>query len=309
MKPYPHQEELSNEALKIIRENGYVYLAMEERTGKTLTAILTAEKSAAQVVLVITKKKALDGWKETLAAYNPNTRFVVVNYHQAYKYCLAKFDLVILDESHNYISSYPKPGKIWKELKELIYGLPIIYSSATPYAQGPQMLYHQFALCAWGPWVRYSNFYKWFNEYGKPYTKEINGINVPQYDRAKQEEILADVQHVFITRTRQELGFEFEPEDKLHYVELAKNTKLVYNTLVKDELIELSVGLLVCDNPSKLRTALHQLEGGTIKIDNDRHVLANTEKVDYILKHFGDTEDVVIMYNFKAEPHQAATLL
>jgi ERCC4-related helicase len=30
-------------------------------------------------------------------------------------------------------------------------------------------------------------------------------------------------------------------------------------------------------------------------------VLNNTEKVDYIKKHFGDTEDLVIMYNYKAE--------
>ena len=59
--------------------------------------------------------------------------------------------------------------------------------------------------------------------------------------------------------------------------------------------------MLVCDTTSKLRTSLHQLEGGTIKIDNDRHVLSNCEKVDFILEHFGDEESLVIMYNYQAE--------
>ena len=299
--PYDYQEELSNEALTIIRENGMVYLAMEERTGKTLTTILTAEKSTAERILVITKKKALTGWEETLADFDHKKHYTVVNYHQAYKYGLNKYDLVLMDESHNYISAFPKPGKIWKELKEICQDIPIIYISATPHAQGPQMLFHQFALCSWNIWHRHSNFYKWFQMYGLPYNKVINGINIPQYDRCNSEMIMQGIDHLFITKTRKELDFDHEPEDKVHWIELDKTTKAVYNILLSDEIIGLSVGELVCDSKSKLRTSLHQLEGGTIKIDEGRHVLANKEKVDYILEHFGDKPGLVIMYNFKAE--------
>ncbi len=98
MKPYVHQEELSNQALDILRENMIVYLAMEERTGKTLTAILVAEKSAAKNILVITKKKALKGWEETLAAFDHSKNYTVTNYHQAHK-LTNKYDLVLLDEN------------------------------------------------------------------------------------------------------------------------------------------------------------------------------------------------------------------
>ncbi|BAM63078.1 DEAD-like helicase superfamily protein [Edwardsiella phage ETP-1] len=300
MTPYTHQLELSDVALAILRENGLAYLANEERTGKTLTAILVSEKSSAERILVVTKKKALTGWEETLAAFKHAKQYVVTNYHQAHKQG-SNFDLVILDEAHNYISSFPKPGKIHKELMPICKGKPILYISATPYAQGPQMLFNQFKLSSYSPWYKHSNFYSWFRVYGKPYTKEINGINIPQYDRCNTEMVLDCVKHLFITKTRADLGFEHEPEDKLHFIELATNTKAVYNALLKDKLVQLSVGKVVCDSAAKLRTTLHQLEGGTVKIDNKSHVLANNEKIDYIKEHFGDTGKLAIMYNFIGE--------
>ena len=302
MKPYPHQEVMSDLALEVLREHGIAYFASEERTGKTLAAILTAEKSGAKTVLVVTKKKAISGWEETLAAFKHDKHYFVVNYHMALKkYEGMVFDLVILDEAHNYISSYPKVGKIWKELNTLVASSPILYVSATPYAQGPQMLYHQLKLSAYNPWHKYKNFYRWFELFGKPYTKEINRIKVPQYDRADSELILASVEHIFITKTREELGFEHEPEDKLHYITLDSNVRSVYNTLVTDNIVHLSVGELVCDSKSKLRTSLHQLEGGTIRVDDKAYSLSNCEKINYIKEHFGDRADLVIMYNFRQE--------
>ena len=46
-----------------------VYLSMQERTGKTLTSILVAEQTKCANILVITKKKAIEGWEQTLKAY------------------------------------------------------------------------------------------------------------------------------------------------------------------------------------------------------------------------------------------------
>ena len=300
MIPYDYQVLRAEQAYEILREDMIVYLAMEERTGKTLTAILTAEMSNVQKVLIITKKKALDGWFETLEAFKHTKDYTVVNYHQAHKQT-TKYDLVILDESHNYISAYPKTGKLWKEVKGLTKGIPLIYISATPYAQGPQQLFHQFALSSWSPRSKHSNFYRWFQMYGKPYSLEINGIAIPQYDRSHSEMIIGYVNHLFITATRQELGFEHEPLDNVHPIILDEATRYVYNELIQHDLVELSVGMLVCDTSPKLRTSLHQIEGGTIKIDDNRYVLANTEKIDFILETFGDNESLVIMYNYIAE--------
>lgn len=301
MKPYTYQEQISSDALEILREEGLAYLSMEERTGKTLTAILVAEKSLAENVLVVTKKKALEGWEETFRAFNTTKNYCLMNYHKVAKFAHSKYDLVILDEAHNYISAFPKAGKLWKDLKPVCRGKPILYMSATPYAQGPQMLYHQFALSSWSPWKKHTNFYRWFELYGLPYTKPIYGRDVKQYDRCDKELVLSTVEHLFITKTRAELGFAHEPEDKVHYIQLGETVRKLYNTLLQDELAILDIGDLVCDSASKLRTSLHQLEGGTIKLNDKGYSLDNCEKIEYILDNFGDNEGLVIMYNFIQE--------
>ena len=301
MIPYDYQVKLADNAYEILCEDMIVYLAMEERTGKSLTAILVAEMcEQVDNVLIITKKKALDGWFETLEKFKHNKSYTVINYHKACK-ITKRFDLVLLDESHNYISAFPKFGKLWKDVNKLTSYVPLIYISATPYGQGPQQLFHQFALSSWSPWKKYANFYDWFRMYGKAYSIEINGINIPQYDRVDVDFALGCVKHLFVTATRQGLGFTHEPVDVVHDITLSAPTKDVYNELVKHDLVELSVGTVLCESSSKLRTSLHQLEGGTIKIDINRYVLANTEKVDFILNKFGDVSSLVIMYNYIAE--------
>lgn len=301
MQPFKHQTEISGQAAAILAECGAVYLAMEERTGKTLTAILVAERHKALRVLVITKAKALTGWAQTITAYKPLMPIDIVSYHQAYKHDGRAYDFVIIDEAHAILSGYPKPGKILKEVRQVVYGKPIVYLSATPHAQSYSQLYHQFVLWAKSPWRAHKNFYSWHHNYGKEYSLEINGISIKQYDRTHNDKVLADVQHIFIAKTRRELGFYQEPEDVLHYVKLGEATKHVYNELVKNELVELKAGMLVCDNASKMRFTLHQLEGGTCIIDSKPIVLANREKIDYILEHWGDSKDLVIMYHYKAE--------
>tara|TARA_R110002049_G_scaffold109985_1_gene258985 strand:+ start:16997 stop:18190 length:1194 start_codon:yes stop_codon:yes gene_type:complete len=302
MIPYPHQESMSDEALDILREHAIVYLASEERTGKTLTAILVAEKSKAKNILVITKKKALDGWNETLTAYPHKKVYKVTNYHQAHKVDPSNYDLIVLDESHNYISAFPKPGGMWKKLLDVCRNKPIMYMSATPYAQGPQMLYHQLALSSWSPWKNHKNFYQWFRLYGKPYELKINGVPIRQYDKCDKDLILGTCEHLFITKTRTELGFEHEPEDVLHYVELSEDTKALYNQLMEHNIAFLDQGKeLVCDTSPKLRVTLHMLEGGVAKIEKEYLVLENEEKINFIRDTFGDTEQLVIMYNYKAE--------
>lgn len=317
MIPRGYQVEMASDALAILREHGLAYLAAEERTGKTLAAVLVGDLSNAQDILVVTKKKALDGWKETLAAYEPTKNFIVTNYHNVWK-LNGEYDLVILDECHNYISSFPKIGATAAQLKVMkkegkenrnIYDAvrrvcrrtPILYLSATPHAQGPQMLFHQFSVCTYSPWRRFDNFYRWFDHYGLPFTVDINGLEVTQYTKCKVDKVMADVKHLFVTKTRAELGFAHEPVDKKHIIKLSDNTRYWYNKLIEDCIIELSAGMLVCDTDPKLRASLHALEGGTAKIDEENVVLNNDEKVQYILDTFGDNDNLVIMYNFQAE--------
>lgn len=302
IKPWPEQEQMAAEAIKLLQQYGIVYFAAEERTGKTLAAILTAEQHLAPEILVVTKKKAVDGWDAMLNGYKPAKPFYVHTYTSLHKVPRRPWQLVVLDEAHSYISGAPKMSATAKAVQELVGDAAVIFISATPHAQGFHLLYHQLAMSSRSPWKKHKTFYHWFAMYGKPYTIKIQGIERPQYNKVQDEAFVKSTfEHLFITRTRKEQGFKHEPIDKLHYIELGDVTKQAYNYLVKNGVIELLKGKLVCDTRPKLRAALHMLEGGAAKIGNTYHVLANTEKVDYIKENFGDTEDCVIMYHYIAE--------
>lgn len=299
MKPYPHQVELARQGLVILREHMMVYLACEERTGKTLAAILMAEDLDIQSVLVLTKKRALDGWHETLSQYPHKKKYTVTNYHQAKNQ--ARHDLLILDESHNYISGFPKQSAMHIMIKNISKQVPIIYISATPHAQGYSMLYHQFSLSSWSPWKSYSTFYSWFSNYGIPDSAWFHGRQIPIYTKTEQDLVIASCEHLFITKTRKELGFTHEPKDKLHYIELNDGTTDVYNELIKDKYLLVNGHELIADTSARLRAALHMLEGGALKIDEQFIVMPNHEKIDYIKKHWGDNKNVAIYYQYVAE--------
>lgn len=310
----PHQTSIAAEALPILKEYGLVYLAMEERTGKSITAVLMAEAcDTVKDVVIFTTKKALEGWKETFEKFPHTKRYTLINYSSAHK-VKGKFQLAFLDEAHKYISGYPKTKVLWQNVFKVVFGLPIIYMSATPYAQGPQLLVHQFKLSAYNPWRKFKDFYEWFKFYAQrdeagnlPTTKISPTQTVIDYTKVKVDEVIATVKHLFITYTREELGFEHEPEDELHFIELKPQIKEIYNTLVKEKLLSFTHSetgkdyVLVCDTGSKLRWALHMLEGGTLKIDDEYINLGNNEKADYVLKTWGDTKDLAIMYHFKAD--------
>lgn len=301
MKPRGYQVELAKLVYSTLAEKMLVYLSMEERTGKSLIAILAAELTGSNVssVHIITMKKAISGWVDTLSSYNTKKVYMVTNYHQAKK--LGKCDLLILDEAHNYISSYPKRSKLWRDVKRVADGVPIIYLSATPHAQSISLLYNQFAISSWSPWREHNNFYSWFREYGIPESIWIGQKQINQYNNVKEDLVKKDTQGIFITKTRVQLGFSYEPVDKVHYVELTDVVKDAYKTIHKHKVYTFKCGTLIADSAAKVNHSLYCLEGGTTIINGTSFVLANTEKIDYILKTWGDTGDMVIMYNYRGE--------
>ena len=69
MKPFDYQEQLSDQGVALLSAYNAVYLAMEERTGKSLTAIRIAEKYKAKRVLIVTKAKAAKDWLDLPGKY------------------------------------------------------------------------------------------------------------------------------------------------------------------------------------------------------------------------------------------------
>ena len=300
MKPYQHQVDISSQALDILRKHMIVYLAMQERTGKTLTSILICEQTKCNNILVITKKKALVGWEETLSKYTHNKTYECINYESLHK-CTFTPDLVIIDEAHSNLGAYPKVGKTWKEVFKFTKGKPIIYLSATPSAQTYAQLYHQFKLSSWSPWIKYPSFYNWHKDYGIENIIYLGGRQIKQYNEVKSEKVMKEVEHLFISYTRTELGFEHEPNDILHYIDLSSEIREYYNSLLKDRVATVTGTEVIADTVMALRTKLHQIEGATLKQEDKNIFLSKIDKIDYILKTWGDSDNLVIFYQYQNE--------
>lgn len=300
MQPYQHQVDISSQALDILRKHMIVYLAMQERTGKTLTSILICEQTKCNNILVITKKKALVGWIDTLSKYKHNKTYECINYESLHK-CTFKPDLVIIDEAHSNLGAYPKVGKTWKEVFKFTKGKPIIYLSATPSAQTYAQLYHQFKLSSWSPWIKYPSFYNWHKDYGIENIIYLGGRQIKQYNEVKSEKVMKEVEHLFISYTRTELGFEHEPNDILHYIDLSSEIREYYNSLLKDRVATVTDTEVIADTVMALRTKLHQIEGATLKQEDKNIFLSKIDKIDYILKTWGDSDNLVIFYQYQNE--------
>jgi superfamily II DNA or RNA helicase len=107
-----YQETISTEAAKMLEWLKICYLSMEVRTGKTLTALVAAEKFAASNVLFVTKKKAMPSVRAD--ADLVSLKVDVINYEMVHKYT-GDPDLVILDEAHC-LGQYPIPAERTKQL-------------------------------------------------------------------------------------------------------------------------------------------------------------------------------------------------
>jgi superfamily II DNA or RNA helicase len=116
MKLRPYQEKLSAEALGVLKSRGIVYLAMEVRTGKTLTALNTAQLFAAKRVLFLTKKKAISSIQWDYDNFGFDFDLTIIN-DESLHLVKGEFDLIIHDEHHRF-GAFPKPNATAKEFKK-----------------------------------------------------------------------------------------------------------------------------------------------------------------------------------------------
>ena len=322
MEPFPYQEELIKEGLEVIRKNNIVYLSMEQRTGKCIVATKIAEMLEGQSVGIITKRKAVDGWIKVLSQFNKNKFYTISSYQSAAKGLSnggidPDSDIIILDESHSNISGVPELSQSAAAIKELCKNKPIIYTSATPYIQGTYQLFHQLFMSSYSPWLHYS-YYNWFLEYAN-YESEYDRKNkiVPQiwvragkkvldYKNTDTNRVLKDVRHLFVSIRRTEAGFQQEPTDKVHYIELKENTTKLYNRLLDHRIATITdkdgnTHTQMAEEPATLMHSLYMLEGGVQKIEENYLQLEEDSKIQYIKDTWGDTKDLVIAYHYVAE--------
>ena len=80
-----YQKEIISKGTEIMQKSCLLYLAMEVRTGKTLTALGICKEIGAQSVLFITKKKAITTIEADYKMLGPDFMLSVINYESLHK--------------------------------------------------------------------------------------------------------------------------------------------------------------------------------------------------------------------------------
>ncbi len=307
----PHQSKWASEAYVILSDNGLVYNTSLERTGKTLSSIELVRLTNRQSCLVLTKKAAIPDWLTAIERYPVSKKFQVINYESAHKIEPGSFDIVILDEAHHALGKYPKPSKTFLKIAKLVYGLPLIYLSATPHAETFSQVYHQLRLSPWSPFAEYKNFYAWHKEFGIEEVQYLAGRAIKMYNVTQEDRIQPLFDKISLGVTRKEIGFEHEALDIKHYIRLDTDTQELIDTIRKDRVAEVQGFEVLAETVGSMLQKMYQIEGGTLKIEDGmlnettkKYVsvsLGNLEKINYIKEHWGDTNEMVIMYNYKQE--------
>ena len=298
LKLYPHQQQASDKGKEILAKHNIVYLAMEMRCGKTLTAIDIARSF--NNILVVTKKKAIPSWESDLKLAECDN-FTLINYESLHKID-DTFDLLICDEVHS-ISSYPKPSARTKILKEKYSHLPMIFLSGTPSAETYSQLFHQFWISNSTPF-EHKNFYAFYREWGDDDSIFLNGRQLKQYKKTRKT-VLKQIEHLMITMTQQDAGFDVKINEKFHYVKCSNEYLNLMKELKRHKVINIKhLGEsyeVICETPASLLQKNAQIASGTLKIDENLSVNLSHHKIDYIKNNTKYDKKVVVMCNYVQE--------
>jgi hypothetical protein len=296
-----YQIELSEKATAILKEYGLVYLAMEVRTGKTLTSLVTAHKFGAISVLFVTKKKAIYDIIAQAKKLGLYLEIYVTNYEQLHN-VNEEFDIIIIDEAHS-LGAFPTPSLRAKELKRICNGKPIIYLSGTPSPESFSQLFHQMWVSSYGPFKDYKNFYGWARDYVEIRKKFLYGKQINDYSFAKKDLIEQKTKHLFLSFTQQEAGFTELVKENVLYVKMEENTYKFADRLRIDKIITNKEGKSVLgDTAVKLMNKLHQIYSGTVIVDAPERFgkVIDYTKANFIKEYF-QGKKIAIFYKFSAE--------
>lgn len=294
-----YQINIAEQAINLLNEFKLVYLAMQVRTGKTITSLHIANLYGSKKVLFVTKKKAIssieDDFKNTGYLYD----LFVINYESLHKVD-KDFDLIIVDEAHA-LGQFPKPSNRVTDLKKICKGKPVIYLSGTPSPETFAQFYHQFFISDYSPFKDFKNFYAWHKEYGIPKTKFLYNMQVPDYTHVKQERIQSDIQHLLLTYTQEEAGFESLVQEVILYVTMSDKVKWAVDKIKKDKLFKTKDGqMVVADTAVKEMQKIHQICSGSVKTEDGNAIIFDDTKANFIKERFKG-QKIAIFYKYIAE--------
>ena len=295
-----YQQSIIDKSVKIFNTSSFVYLAMEVRTGKTLTSLGIADRLGVRSVLFITKKKAISSIEEDHNLLKPSYDLTVINYESVHKLPKNKYGMIICDEAHS-MGAFPKPSKRAKQVKELIqYSSPyVILLSGTPTPESFSQMYHQLYGIPNNPFIKCKNFYAFSKLYVNVKQRKINGMFINDYSNGLQK-ILDHIDPYVINYTQKLAGFKTETTENILYVDLKESTNKIIKRLKKDRVIEGKDEVLLADTPAKLMIKVHQLCSGTIKFESGNSTILDYSKAEFIYNKFNNKK-IAIFYKFTQE--------
>lgn len=294
-----YQVELSQQGVKKLQQFGILYYALEVRTGKTSIALETCRLFGAKKVLFLTKKKAISSIEDDYKDFGFTFDLTVINNESLHKIKDNDFDVVIGDEFHRVGGSFPKPSKMAKDFRARFFNTSLIFLSGTPNPESYSQIYHQFWVSKFSPFIE-KNFYRWADNYVKVFQVNYGYGNVNDYSKANESKIRSITDKYFITYTQKQSGFETVVKENFLSVEMKQTTHNLADKLIKDRVIESSVGTILSDTAVKLQGKLHQIYSGTIKFEEGNAVAFDLSKAEYIKDYFKENK-IGIFYKFIAE--------
>ena len=296
-----YQSDIIGRATNILKTKNFVYLAMEVRTGKTLTSLGICEKVNAENVLFLTKKKAIQSISDDYDLLCP-VRFSLftINYESMHKAPNIKWDVIICDESHS-LGAFPKPNKRAKGVRDLIVktGAKVLLLSGTPTPESYSQMYHQVYGIKGNPFSTFKNFYRFCDRFVNVTERKINGLMIRDYSNGMQS-ILDAVKPFTISLTQKEAGFVTETTEDVLEVKMLDTTYNLANKLKKDLVVEGNDEVVLADTPVKLMMKLHQIYSGTVKFESGNSMIVDYSKAEFIKEHFKGKK-IGIFYKFKEE--------
>ncbi len=295
-----YQKDIAKKAVDVLKINKIVYLNCMVRVGKTLMALEATKLYEAKRVLFVTKIKAFSSIQSDYDNFGYTFDMIIINKESIHKIDSNDFDLIICDEAHGLFGSYPKPNTFTKTFKKRFCNIPLILVSGTMSPESYSQLYHQFWVSNASPFRKYTNFYKWANDFVKVKKKYLGSHEVNDYSDADINKVMSVIKDYVITFTQEQAGFNSEIEEEILYVLMSPLTYSMCSKLKKDLVVEGKEEVILADTPVKLQQKLHQMYSGTVKFESGNSMVFDSSKAKFIQEKFLENK-IGIFYKFKAE--------
>ena len=295
-----YQLDIISKGVNIIRSSGFLYLAMEVRTGKTLTSLGIATLIKVKDVLFITKKKAISSIAEDYDKLQPPYNLEIINYESLHKIKQTGWDLIVCDEAHT-LGAFPKPNKRAKQIKEIITRSNpfVILLSGTPTPESFSQMYHQVFGIPNNPFKSFKNFYAFSKKYINVKQKFINSIYINDYTNGLKS-IIDEMSPYKLSYSQKMAGFKTTIDERIPYVQLSSVCLNLIKKIKRDRVIQGDNEVVLADTGVKLMSKVHQLCSGTVKFESGKSMIVDNSKAKFIKKYFKNKK-IGIFYKFKEE--------